>query len=365
MLEYFNKMDEAEIKEGLNVVIEEFGEGCSQKGRRLFLKRLEKKPIFDIIDLRVNKAILFRRLAMIRSVAFVGIGAVGAIYAQRAARYTQVPCAAIVQDASSYRNNPVFVNDERLDMPLLTATDSHAPFDLMIVAVKWHAFEAMMEQMALFVGRGTVILSLLNGIQSEKRLMERFPEAHVIPALCSGVDSNRSGRKVHMNRIGEIVFGELDGRTSDAVRDAEKYFRAVQIPCCVSNEIERALWWKLMVNVGMNQVSSVMNLTYGEFRQNDEAMARMHRAQCEVIAVAQASGVPMTKADIARWDRQLASLSPGGFSSTLQDIRARRKTEVELYGEEICRLGRELGVPTPENQALAEEIRRIELTYLP
>lgn len=103
----------------------------------------------------------------------------------------------------------------------------------------------------------------------------------------------------------------------------------------------------------------------GEFRQNDEAMARMHRAQCEVIAVAQASGVPMTKADIARWDRQLASLSPGGFSSTLQDIRARRKTEVELYGEEICRLGRELGVPTPENQALAEEIRRIELTYLP
>ena len=301
---------------------------------------------------------------MIRSVAFVGIGAVGEMYAQRAVLCAQVPCAAIVRDASSYQSNPVFVNDEKLEIPLLTEADSHAPFDLIILAVKWHAFEAMLEQMAPFVGRGTVMLSLLNGIQSEKRLMERFPQAHVLPALCSGVDSNRSGRRVHMNRIGEIVFGELDGQISGAVRDVEQYFRAAQIPYCISGEIEHALWWKLMVNVGMNQVSSVMNLTYGAFRRNDEAMARMHRAQREVIAVARASGVPMTQEDIARWDRQLASLSPDGFSSTLQDVRARRKTEVELYGEEICRLGRALGVPTPENQALAEEIRRIESTYL-
>ena len=301
---------------------------------------------------------------MIHAVAFAGLGAVGAIYAQRASLCTETPSTAIVRDSCSYQKDPVFINGNRLDLPLLTPTQQHEPFDLIIVAVKWHTFKQTMEQIAPFTGDKTIILSLLNGIQSEKLLMQRFPQAHVLPALCSGVDSNRTGRRVSMNRIGQIVFGEPNGQVSDAMLAVADYFQRVQIPYSFSNEIEHALWWKLMVNVGINQVSGVMNLNYGAFRQNEEAMMRMHRAQREVIAIARAKGIPMTEADMDQWDHQLNSLSPDGFSSTLQDIRARRKTEVELYGDEICRMGRELGIATPENKALASAIHQIEQAYL-
>ena len=57
-------------------------------------------------------------------------------------------------------------------------------------------------------------------------------------------------------------------------------------------------------------------------------------------------------------------LSCHGLSSTLHDVRARRKTEVELYGEEICRMGGQLGIATPENQRLVGAIHAIEQQYL-
>ena len=80
--------------------------------------------------------------------------------------------------------------------------------------------------------------------------------------------------------------------------------------------------------------------------------------------IANALGIMMDERDIEEWDRQLMTLSCHGMSSTLQDIRARRKTEVELYGGEICQLGCRLGVPTPENERLVARIKEIEGLYL-
>lgn len=302
---------------------------------------------------------------VIQSVAFAGLGSVGAIYAQLAARCAEVPCFGVVGDAQSYMQRPVSVNGERLTIPLRTAEQGGEKADLLIVAVKWYALETVLEETAPFVGENTVILSLLNGVTSEETIARRFPQARVLPAFGSGIDSNRTGREVNMNRRGQIVFGPaVPGRDDEAVEAVRAYFERAGIPHEVRRDMLRPLWWKLMVNVGMNQVSAVMGLPYGPFRESAEAMARMHRAQREVVAVARAQGIGMDETDIARWDAQLAGLSEAGMSSTLQDVRACRKTEVELYGEEVCRQGEALGVPTPENRRLVNEIHNLESAYL-
>lgn len=300
---------------------------------------------------------------MIRSVAFAGIGSVGAIYAELALRCGQAPCFAIVRDKASYRQYPVSINGNLLPIPLMTPEEGRA-VDLVIVAVKWHVLGDALEQIAPFVGEGTIILSLLNGVSSERVIADRFPQARVLLSICSGIDSNRQGRAVCMSRRGKIVFGEETGEMSEAVRDVAQYFGCAGIPHETPGDMQRQMWWKLMVNVGMNQVSAVTDLDYEGVRTRADVMEQMHRAQREVIAVANAQGIPMDERDIEKWDRQLAGLSCHGISSTLQDIRARRKTEVELYGEEICRLGQRLGIPTPENEELVKKIRRIEKEYL-
>lgn len=300
---------------------------------------------------------------MIRSVAFAGIGAVGAIYAELALRYKDVPCFAVVRDKASYAERPVSVNGRLMDIPLRTPQEGK-PVDLVVVAVKWNALDDVLDQLKPFVGAETIILSLLNGVSSEAVIESHFPQAKVLLAMCSGIDSSRESRAVSMRRRGKIVLGEADGSRSDAVNAVGEYLERADIPFEIPEDMLHQMWWKLMVNVGMNQVSAVTGLDYEGVRTNPEVMEQMHRAQREVIAVANAQGIPMDEHDIEAWDRQLAGLSCCGISSTLQDIRARRKTEVEIYGETICRLGKALGIPTPENERLVRRIREIEKSYL-
>lgn len=300
---------------------------------------------------------------MVRSVAFAGIGSVGAIYAELALQHADVPCFAVVKDKSSYEERPVSVNGQRLNIPLKTPQEGER-IDLVMIAVKWGGLEDVLEQLAPFIGEGTIILSLLNGVNSESVIAARFPQARVLPAMCSGIDSNRQGRAVRMNRRGKIVFGEFNGEQSENVQAVAQYFEQTGIPFETPEDMLHRMWWKLMVNVGMNQVSAVTGLDYEGVRTNPDAMDQMHRAQREVIAIANALGIMMDERDIEEWDRQLMTLSCHGMSSTLQDIRARRKTEVELYGGEICQLGCRLGVPTPENERLVARIKEIEGLYL-
>lgn len=300
---------------------------------------------------------------MINTVAFAGLGSVGAIYAQLAVRCREVPCFSIVRDAASHRVEPVSVNGELLGIPLLTPEQVVRKADLILVAVKYHALEDALSQIAPAVREGTIILSLLNGISSEWIISRRFPQAQVLYAFGSGIDANRTGRAVQMNRRGTIVFGASGPEQAQAVEEVRAYFQKADIPFAVSGNIIRDLWWKLMVNVGMNQVSAVTGLTFGAFRENEEAMNLMRSAQREVIAVANAQGIPMNGEDIAQWEKQLAGLSPQGLSSTLQDIRAQRKTEVALYGEEICRQGKKWGIPTPVNEKLVSRIHEIEQSF--
>jgi len=80
----------------------------------------------------------------------------------------------------------------------------------------------------------------------------------------------------------------------------------------------------------------------------------------EVIDLAQASEVDLTKEDITNWYSFLHSLSPTGKTSMLQDIEAGRKTEVEIFGGKVVELGNKYSVPTPANQTVLSIIKVLE-----
>jgi 2-dehydropantoate 2-reductase len=121
------------------------------------------------------------------------------------------------------------------------------------------------------------------------------------------------------------------------------------------------MWWKFMINVGINQTSSLLGAPYGVFQTVPDAQAIMEAAMREVIACAQASGVNLVEQDIADWYTFLNTLHPEGKTSMLQDVDAGRKTEVDMFAGKIVALGHEYGIPTPVNELLLHAIRVIEL----
>ena len=71
----------------------------------------------------------------------------------------------------------------------------------------------------------------------------------------------------------------------------------------------------------------------------------------------------LSEADIDNWNGVLSGMSAEGKTSMLQDVEARRKTEVEMFAGKVIALGREYGIPTPVNQTLFRLIRAMELSW--
>jgi 2-dehydropantoate 2-reductase len=83
----------------------------------------------------------------------------------------------------------------------------------------------------------------------------------------------------------------------------------------------------------------------------------------EVVALAPHCGVDLTDGDVEAALLMLDSLDGEGKNSMLQDREAKRKTEVNLFAGEVCRLGERFGVPTPVNALLFRMIRTLEWQY--
>ena len=102
----------------------------------------------------------------------------------------------------------------------------------------------------------------------------------------------------------------------------------------------RSLWFKYMINVGVNQVSAVMGLTYGGIRSSAEAKELMDAAMREVICIAQVMQIDLAEQDLDAWYRVLETLGDSSKTSMLQDVEAGRKTEVEMLAGTAISLGR-------------------------
>jgi 2-dehydropantoate 2-reductase len=140
----------------------------------------------------------------------------------------------------------------------------------------------------------------------------------------------------------------------------QKAFERAGIAYETPVDMIRMMWWKFMVNVGMNQASAVMRAPYGVFQSSPEARALMESLMLEVVALAKASRVNLKNQDVNEWYPVLDTLSPTGQTSMLQDVEAGRKTEVEMFGGKVVELGHTFGIDTPYNQTVVRIIQVLE-----
>lgn len=298
----------------------------------------------------------------ISRVLVCGAGAVGSAYAARLYELDPSGVALLVDGARLERlgREGVTVNERRYDFQLRAAGDAGPRAELVLVAVKQHHLAAAIEGLRGAVGPGTIILSLLNGIVSEGMLAEAFGAQAVLHSYVVGTDFVREGTVTRYRSIGRIVFGAASGDAADArVVAVHELLERAGIPHEVSGDIVRELWWKFMLNVGVNQVSAVLRAPYGAFGL-PEVGGLARDAMREVVRLSALEGVALTEADVERCFPIFASLDPAGKTSMLQDVEAGRKTEVESFAGTVVELGRRHGVPTPVNEVLGRLIVGLE-----
>lgn len=291
------------------------------------------------------------------------MGAIGGSYAAKLYDTDSINFTVIAdrQRIENYSANKLTVNGKAYDFKFIQPDNDECYADLILIAVKYNGLNQAIDAIRKRVGPDTIIISLLNGIDSEEIIGEAFGIDKLLYSSCVGIDAVRTDNEIRYTTFGRLYFGErLNQIHTERVERVKTLFNKANIPYLVPEDMIKAIWWKYMVNIGVNQVSAVLGAPYGVFHKINEARELLDAAMREVIAVSEKVGVSLGEADIAEVHKVLGTLSAEGKTSMLQDIEAGRKTEVEMLSGVLRELGRKHGVLTPINDTLFRMIRILE-----
>jgi len=300
----------------------------------------------------------------IQKVAILGAGAMGAYFASR---FFDTAGFSTVLIAKGHRldklkTKGLVVNEKSYAIPVIHPDEATSKMDLIIVALKHHHLEEAAQGLEKLVGDSTTIISVMNGLESEEYIGSIYGMDKMLYTISVAIDAVRQGNQITYTKPGKHYFGEAINTTnlSQRVLRVQEAFDRAGIVYETPEDMIRMMWWKFMVNVGVNQASAVMRAPLGVFQKSPEAQGLMEALMKEVIALTDVIDVNLTNRDIEEWYTFLSVLSPQGKTSMLQDIEARRKTEVEIFGEKVVALGKIHGVTTPVNQTVLQIIRVLE-----
>jgi 2-dehydropantoate 2-reductase len=303
---------------------------------------------------------------IIRKVYISGLGAIGSAFASLLFK-TDPGLVTVIADRERierYRRNGILVNGESYPFHFREPGKTKEPADLILVAVKQHHLEQSIKDIRNIVGDDTIILSLLNGITSEEVIGKEYGSNKLLYSFVVGTDAVREGTSTRFSSTGKIVFGEkMNAAYSPKVTAVKELFDRAGVPYSIPENMQRELWWKFMMNVGINQTSAILKAPYGVFQKIGEARELMAMACREVLDLSQKAAIGLQESDIQSYFKIVNTLSPEGKTSMLQDVEAGRKTEVEIFAGTVIELGLQYGVETPVNQILYRMIRTLEQTY--
>lgn len=227
--------------------------------------------------------------------------------------------------------------------------------DLVMVCVKLWDTEPALEQLQPLVGPDTALVSFQNGVLKDAMLRAAYDDSQLIGGVAYVATTVfEPGVIRRTGPLQRLIVGEFDVSRSACVEAFRAAALAGGIDAEVSDDIRRAIWEKFVFLVGLSATTTTMRLPIGPIRENPQSRALLLDLMREVVAVGRAHGVPLPE-DYAEHRLQFADgVSAEMTSSMHHDLGRGNRLEVRWLSGGVVELGKEVGVETPLNRAVAD-----------
>jgi 2-dehydropantoate 2-reductase len=302
-------------------------------------------------------------------VCIVGCGAVGSLFAANLAQLDDVDVWAYDLardhvDAINAGGLRLSGAGEVVGRVRATADAAELPeCEFGIVATKaMHTGSAIEATAHAFAGGS--VASVQNGIGNEETLAghaERVIRGTTFPA----------GRLLGPGHVqwdvkGDTTLGPFEPSPAPAAeieRLAEACTRA-GLPTEAVADARGPQWRKVIFNAATNPVGALTRLTHGRVCEDPGLRALVSGLVDEGKAVAAAQGIELDADPEELIDHAARpDVAYGHKASMLQDVEARRQTEIDYLNGGIVRFGREHGVPAPLNEAILALVKGLEASW--
>src|SRR5262249_15554495 len=141
------------------------------------------------------------------------------------------------------------------------------------------------------VGRGTIVCSIQNGVDNERFLQERFPGATIVGGT-SRIETYvvEPGVVAQHGAQSELTLGAFTAKERPTAGRFGSAFEGTGVPVTVTDDIQAALWLKLVVITGIGGVTAFAHGTIGDVLDDPDLDRLLRDVLQESEAVAHALG---------------------------------------------------------------------------
>ncbi len=257
--------------------------------------------------------------------------------------------------------------------------DLEGQYDIALIATKYQQLQPMAKALLPYLTEDALVVSLQNGLCMDL-LSDVVGEKRTVGVMISLSATRLAVNKVDVTAISQFLIGMPNGYHPAALDELQKVLNTV-IKTEIKEDVVGNLFAKLIFNSCINAIASVTDTTVGSMLETKKARQVVMNIIREGCAVAKAMNIDVARFNImpkfqfigsrdgVLWDAfwgnfiRLAWKVGGSgnvIPSTLQSLRAKAPTEIDIMNGYLARKGTELGVPTPTNKSITEVIKSIE-----
>ena len=303
-------------------------------------------------------------------VCVVGCGAVGSLFAANLAQLADVEVWAY--DVSQAHVDAINANGLRLTgagevlgHPRATTSAAELPeCDFGIVATKAMHTEGAIEATAHAFVDGAVA-TVQNGVGNEEVVAAHV--ARVIRGTTFPAGKILEPGVVQWDVKGDTTLGPFEPKPAgaDEIEQLADACTRGGMPASAVPDARPAQWRKVIFNASTNPIGALTGLAHGRVCERPDLRAIVSALVDEGRAVASAQGIVLDADPEDLIDHAAKpEVAYDHKASMLQDVEARRATEIDFLNGGIAQFGRELGVPTPLNDAITRLVKGLEASWV-
>jgi len=304
------------------------------------------------------------------NISIIGTGAMASLFGARLSPVAAVTLMGTWEAAvKAIRRNGILVEGEgTFRVHAAPDPDDAPPADLAIVLVKTYQTERAARWAARTLKPQGAALTIQNGLGNVETLAAQVGvDRAMLGVTTQGATLLKPGQ-VRSGGRGTTYLGFLpieraaprDWSADSLAYEVTALLNAADLASIVSEDVEALAWGKVVINAAINPLTAILRVPNGALAESADTLELMRSIASEAASVARAHRIALPYADPFERARQVAQATATNRSSMLQDVLKGRPTEIDAINGKIVEHGRQVGVPTQVNAALAALVRALE-----
>ena len=245
---------------------------------------------------------------------------------------------------------------------------SSAPFDFILVSAKSFDSQAAatdLQRHNKLWNQETKIVLCQNGWGNAEIFCQYFPKEEIYNArVITGFERpqpNHVNITVHADAV---HLGRLFSKDSSALTPLSQALTSGGMPTQIVSDIAKDLWAKMLYNCALNALGAIFDMPYGKLGESYFSRKIMQKIFVEIYEVMSAAGYQTHWPNTAEYEKAFYSkfLPPtaGHRSSTLQDMQAGKRTEIDALNGMIVHMAERLKVSAEVNRTVYTMVKFLE-----